>query len=376
MKVSVLQENLAKAVARTNRIVSPKPLLPVLSNILIKATKEGLLITASSIETTESVLIGAKVEKEGGLCVPAKVFSELVSSLPQDAVVLEEKEGSLLVSCGGVRATVAGVAAGEFPQAAPPAGGSGTTTAKKEAILEKEKLLSILSLVLFAASTDEGRPLLTGVKIIQKEEGALLAATDGYRLSVYQSSLVFPKDTSFVVPGRALGEVLRLCQEEKEIKEVLLSDAGDGQLVVVVGETTVVTRRIEGEYPNFEKIIPAKHTTTATIDVASLTKAVKSASVFARDSANIVRLHVTKGTLTISANAPQVGENTVEMDAKTEGEEADIAFNSRFLSELLANFSGEEVVFEMTGALNPGAFRSPKDPAFLHIIMPVRVASE
>lgn len=369
MKVSILQENLVKAVTRTNRVISSKPLLPILSNLLINATNEGLLITSSSMETTETVLVGAKVEKEGGLCVPAKVFSELVSSLPQDTVTLEAKEGSLLVSCGGVRASVAGVAAGEFPPA-------GKTTTKKEVSLEKERLVSILSLVLFAASTDEGRPLLTGVRIVQKEEGALFAATDGYRLSVYQSTLVLPEGTSFVVPGRALGEVLRLCQEDKEVKDVLLSDAGDGQLVVAVGDTTIITRRIEGEYPNFEKIIPTKHTTTATLDVEALTKAVKSASIFARDSANIVRLHIAKNSLTISANAPQVGENTVEVDAKTEGEEGDIAFNSRFLAEILANFPGSDVVFEMTGALNPGAFRSSKDPAFLHIIMPVRVSSE
>lgn len=366
MKISVLQENLLRAATRTNRIISSKPPLPVLSNILILATKESLTLTASSLETTESVLVGAKVEKEGGLCVPAKVFSELISSLPQDTVTLEEKEGSLFVSCVGIRASLAGLAAGEFPPAGKPEG-------KKETALEKESLVSLLSLVLFAASTDEGRPLLTGVKIVQKEEGALVAATDGYRLSVYHSALSLPKGTDMVVPGRALGEVLRVCQEEKEVKEVALSDSGDGQLVARIGDTTVITRRIEGEYPNFEKTIPSKHTTTAVIDREQFVKAVKSASIFARDSANIVRLHIGKNTLTVAANTPQVGENTAAVDVKTEGEEADIAFNSRFLGELLSNFPGDEVVFEMSGSLNPGVFRSLKDPAFLHIIMPVRV---
>lgn len=369
MKVSVLQENLIQAVTRTGRVISAKPPLPILSHVLLRATKEGLILTGSTLETTESVSVGAKIDKEGGICVPAKVFSELVSSLPQDTVVLEEKEGSLFVSCGGVRASIAGMSAGEYPPTRSPQG-------KKEITLKKEDLASVLSRVLFAAATDEGRPLLTGVKIVQKEEGALFAATDGYRLSVYRSGLSFPPGTDLVIPGRALGEILRVCQEEKEVKEVALSDTGDGQLVVRVGDTAIITRRIEGEYPNFEKIVPTKHTTTATIDVQQLVKAVKSASIFARDSANIIRLHVGKNALTISANAPQVGENTVEMDARTEGEEGDIAFNSRFLAELLSNFPGEEVVFEMTGALNPGAFRSPKDPAFLHIIMPVRVSAE
>ncbi len=369
MKISVLQENLVKAVIRTSRIISNKPSLPILSNILIKATKEGIVVTATSLETTVAVSVGAKVEKQGGICVAAKIFSELVSSLPQEAVTLEEKEGSLRLDCGGVRATVPGLPMAEFP---PP----GEALGKKETTIEKEALVSLLSLVLFAASSDEGRPLLTGIKIVQKEEGALFAATDGYRLSVCRSEVGLPKNTDVVVPSRALGEVLRVCQEEKEEKQVFLSDAADGQLVVRVGDTTITTRRIDGEYPGFEKIIPSKHTARAALDVASFTKAVKSASIFARDSANIIRLHMAKSSLTVSANTPQVGENTVEVDAKIEGEEGDIAFNSRFLLELLSNFPGEELVFEMNGSLNPGAFLSPKDPSFLHIIMPVRVSAE
>lgn len=364
----MLQENIQRAVTRINRIVSTKPAIPILSNLLLHATKDGLIVTSSSLETTETVEVGAKTEREGALCVPAKLFSELVSSLPPDTVTLEEKEGSLLVVCKGVRATVAALAGAEFPPVGVPAG-------KKETGIDKEELVRILSLVLFAAATDEGRPLLTGVKVVAADAGATFAATDGYRLSTYRSGAKLPKDMDIVVPARALGEVARVCQEEKEVKEAALSDAGDGQLVVRVGDTDVVTRKIDGEYPNFEKIIPTKHTTRATLDVAALTKAVKSASIFARDSANIVRLHVAKNQLTISANTPQVGENTVDVDAKTEGEEGDVAFNSRFLLELLAGFPGEELVFEMTGALNPGVFTSPKDPAFTHLIMPVRTQS-
>lgn len=323
------------------------------------------MVAASSLETTEMIVVGAKTEREGGVCVPAKLFSELVSSLPQDTVALEEKEGALLVACGGVHAAVAAMPGTEFPPMAEPTG-------KKETAIDKDGFIRVLSLVLFAAATDEGRPLLAGVKVVAGEGGATFAATDGYRLSVYRSGVKLPKDTDIVVPARALGEVARVCQEEKEMKEALLSDAGDGQLVVRAGDTDVVTRRIDGEYPSFEKIIPTKHATRASVDVAALTRAVRSASIFARDSANIVRLHIAENSLTISANTPQVGENTVDVDAKTEGEGGDIAFNSRFLLELLANFPGEELVFEMTGALNPGVFTSPKDPAFTHLIMPVR----
>lgn len=367
MKLSILQENLHKGVSRASRIISTKPQVPILSNLLLLATEGGLQIVSSSLETTEKTTTSAKVDKEGGVCVPARVFTELVSSLPQDTVFLEEKGGSLSVSCGGVKATMAGIDSREFP---PVVVTSGKSTTK----VEREVLARALSLVLFAAATDEGRPLLTGVKLTQKKEKTILAATDGYRLSVYNLLLGFVDKTEAVIPARALAELVRVCQEEKEIKEIEFFPVVDGQLCIRVGETEIITRQVDGQYPNYEKIIPQGHTTRATIDTQGLLRAVRSASIFARDSANVVRLHTSKTSVIVSANAPQVGEGAVEIDAKTEGEEGGgIAFNSRFLSDLLAVFPGDEVVLEMAGSLSPGVFRSPTDPAFLHIIMPVRV---
>lgn len=366
MKLSVLQENLHKGIARVSRIISTKPQLPVLTNALLLATDEGFWVLSSSLETTEKTKINAKIEGTGGLCVPARAFAELVSSLPQEAVVLEEKEGALVVSCGGVHATVPGVAASEFPPTDSPKG-------KEKTAVKKDLLVRALSLVLFAAATDEGRPLLTGAKIVQKKEETTIAATDGYRLSVYRLPLGFADRTDAVIPARALAELARVCQEEKEEKKALFYRVVEGQLCVQVGDTEIITRQIDGQYPGYEKIIPSHFTTRATLDTQQLLRAVKTASLFARDSANIVRFRLDTHTLTVSANSPQVGEGAVQIDAKVEGDGGEIAFNSRFLAELLAVFPGEELVFEMTGALNPGAFRAPKDPAFLHIIMPVRV---
>lgn len=368
MKLSILQENLHKGVSRASRTISTKPQIPILATLLLVASEGGLQVVSSSLETTEKTTIGAKIEREGGLCVPARVFAELVASLPQDAVALEEKSGALSVSCGGVHASVAGTDKGEFPPVVV-APGRATT------VVEKEKLVKALSLVLFAAATDEGRPLLTGVKLTQKKETTVLAATDGYRLSVYNLPLGFVDKTDAVIPARALIELVRVCQEEKEIKEIEFFPVVDGQLCIRVGETEITTRQVDGQYPNYEKIIPPGHTTRTTIDTQGLLRAVKSASIFARDSANVVRLHTSKTSVIVSANAPQVGEGAVELDAKTEGEDGDIAFNSRFLVDLLAVFPADEVVLETAGSLSPGVFRSPKDPAFLHIIMPVRVAS-
>ncbi|OGG11769.1 DNA polymerase III subunit beta, partial [Candidatus Gottesmanbacteria bacterium RBG_13_45_10] len=276
--------------------------------------------------------------------------------------------GSLHVACGGFRATIPGVSAGEFPPVA-------TVNPKTKTVLDKEKIVDALSLVTFAASTDEGRPLLTGVKIKQHDGPTTLAATDGYRLSVKHLAHVTSEDLDLVVPARALLEVSKVSLEEKDVKQIGMIKPGNGQLVFVVGDTEVHTRLIDGEYPNFEKIIPSSHNTRVLLDKEKLSCAVRSAAVFARENANIIKFHIENQTVTVSANTPQVGENQVDVEAKVDGEGGDIAFNSRFLLEFLANYKEEEVLFEMTGSLNSGVFRPVKDDSFLHIIMPVRVSS-
>jgi len=369
MNVSILQENLLRALTRTGRIVPAKAQLPIMQNVLLQSENAKFSVTATSLELTEVTTTPAKIESSGGICVSGKLFSDLVVSLPQGAVHLVAKEGSLHVRCGGVSATIPGLPASEFPPISP--------TAKKTGMrIEKSALLAALSGVLFAAATDEGRPLLTGIKIIKKDGGVVVIATDGYRLSMKHLDLQEKGDLDIVVPARALAEVVKVAGEEKDAASVIMVQNEDGQLVFEVGESEIYTRAIAGEYPNIEKIIPKTHNTRILVDTQSLSRAVKSAAVFARDSANILRFHIENQLLVVSATTPQVGENHVEVDAKVDGDGGDIAFNSRFLVEFLSGFSGDEVLFEMTGSLNPGVFKSPKDESYLHIIMPVRTTSE
>lgn len=368
MNISILQENLLKALARAGRIVSPKAQLPIMQNVLLTTEDARLKIVATNMETTEAVWVGAKIESEGGICVSSRLLTDLVMSLPQDAIQMVAKEGSLHVRCHGVNATIPGVAASEFPPV--------SILKKKEGSkLDKNVFLDALTGVLFAAATDEGRPLLTGVRISKQDGGAIFAATDGYRLSIKKISSTTLGDLSLVIPARALSEVMKVSQEEKDVATVEMAQTQEGQLVFRVGDTEIHTRPIAGEYPNIEKIVPTRHNTRVLVDKMSLLRAVKSASIFARDNANILRLHIENQKITVSANTPQVGENHVEVDAKVDGEGGDIAFNSRFLLEFLNGFVEEELLFEMTGSLNSGVFRPVKDDSYLHIIMPVRVAS-
>lgn len=369
MIATLLQENLLKALTRTGRIVSARPQLPITQNVRLVAKGGGLEVTTTNLETTEQIWVGGKVEKEGEICVPSRLATEYVSSLPAESVKLVVKEASLVVSCGSFKATIPGISAAEFPPVSevPDKGGQK---------LEKEIFIQALSRVLFAAATDEGRPLLSGVRVITEGDETQFVATDGYRLSVVKTPLSGREPFNMVVPARTLGEAVKVATEEKDTKEVVLMKSKDGQLSITVGDVHITTRTIEGEYPPYAKIIPRTHTTRALLDIPAFARAVRSAAIFARDSANIIRLKLEGQKLTVSANAPQVGENEVVVDAKIDGDGGEIAFNSRFLTELLANTSYEEMLFEMTGSLNPGVFKPVKDASFLHIIMPVRVQNE
>jgi len=368
MIAHVLQENLLRALTRTGRIISARSQLPILQNVRLHAAGGRLSLETTSLEMSERVWIGGKIEKEGGLCVSSRLLAEFVLTLPKETVRLTAGEGQLRVLCGRFDATIPGVAEAEFP--AIPA-----FDAKKGAKLDKSAFTTALGGVLFASSTDDGRPLLAGVKMTKDGGDVTFAATDGYRLSVKRVPLTVRGDLAMVVPARALGEVVKVSQEEKETGDISFGKAEDNQLVFTVSDTEVHTRVIDGEFPDYGKIIPKTHTTRVLLDTEELMRAVKSAAIFARDSANIVRLNISGQTVTVSANAATAGENKVELEAKVDGEGGDIAFNSRFLLEFLANFPDSEALFEMTGTLNPGVFRPVKDASYLHVIMPVRVQS-
>lgn len=368
MLVHVLQENLLRALTRVNRVVSSRPQLPVLLCVKLTATKDGLEITATNTETTETVWVGSKVEKAGEACVTAKVFFELIASYPPDTVHLSIKEETIGVSCGAFSAELPVTPAAEFPPNA--------ELSKKEAgMIDKETLTGALSRVLFAAAADDGRPVLTGVKVFSENGKTGFVATDGYRLSLFTTPAAAGALHDAIVPARALSEVIKISAEEKEEKSISVVKAGEHQVGFVVADTTIITRCIDGTYPDYERIIPKNHTTRALLEKEPLLRAARSAAIFARDNANIVKMSFEAQKVIVSAAAAQVGKNAVELTAKIDGDGGDIAFNSRFLLDFLTNFPGEELLFEMTGSLNAGVFKPVKDENYLHIIMPVRVTS-
>jgi DNA polymerase-3 subunit beta len=371
MKISVLQENLNKGLAIAVRAVATRPQLPILTHVLLDSSKGRLKISSTDLETGINLWIGAKIEKEGAISVPAKILAEYVASLPPEKVDLEVKEGLLKVSSGRFEASFNGLAASEFPKIP-------SVQGKSSLSIEPKPFIEAVSQVALAAASDEARPVLTGIYLFTKDSKLNLVATDGYRLSV--KNLKSPLKTAptdqfkkgFIVPAQAFQEAARIAGEEnKPVNFYFTPDSN--QLIFLIGDVEVITRLIEGKFPEFEKIIPSGGKTKTMIETENFTRVIRIASIFARESANIVRFQFGKEGIEISANMAQVGENKSLVEAKVEGGEDKIAFNSRYLLDFLSVVGSESFQFEMSGPLSPGIFRPEKDPSFLHVIMPVRV---
>jgi len=374
MKLQVLQENLNSGLLTASRTISSKAQLPILSNVLLKATKEGLQILATNLETGVNIKIGAKIDREGEITIPAKIFTEIVSSLSTERIDLEVVENTLKLTTNSYQATLNGLPATEFPKFP-------NYSSEDLFSLPAEKLLEAINQVAFAAATDDSRPILTGILFELEGKDLSLVATDGYRLSLKKVEVNSPvkEKISLIIPARSLIEVSRVLEEEKEKKEKILKmgfTKEQNQVVFVFPEIELFSRVIEGTFPDYQKIIPNSFTTKLILDREIFSREVKVVSIFARDSANIIKFKIQKDLLEMSANSPQIGENKSSLEIKQEGEEGEIAFNFRFLQGFLSAVNVQEISLEINGPLNPGVFRGAGDDSFLHIIMPVRLQSE
>lgn len=371
MKAQILQENLTKALVLASRFASTKAQLPVLGNILLSAKSNKLLICSTNLEISIVTWIGAKVEKDGDITVPARVITDLVTNLEPGTVNLESEKEILKISSPKFSFEVAGMNANDFPSVPQGLG-------KKSLILTKGDLVTAISKVLFATSIDETRPTLTGVLFIFKKNlsaraGELvLVATDGFRLSQVKLPLLSSLGADNVIlPKGVLGELGRLSETEEKIN--LSFKKEENQVTFEIGDIILSSRTLEGSFPDYEKIIPKEPKVSVRTDKEEFLRAVKLASVFARDSANIVKIKILKDGLEISGES-QSGSQKGKVDAKVEGKvELEIAFNFRFLEEFLHAARGEEIKIELSDADKPGVFTDTTDSDFLHLIMPVAI---
>lgn len=375
MTVFVLSENLQKKLPFLNRAVSSRSQLPILLNLLLEAREGKLRISATDLEIGILTEIPANIEKEGKVTVPARFFSELINSLPQEKIKIEQQGNTLVVTGKNAKSVFQTANPDDFPNLYQEKGEEVFKT-------EIETFKKIFGPVIFSASQDLSKPALSGVLIKERGEGSQrlfsIAATDGYRLSLKSGNLEGNGQKSqaktILIPVRLIKEAFGIGQQGEPI--VMSVSSQNNQVMFFCQDTIFVGRLIEAEFPNYERIIPKDYVTRVEIDREVFQRAIKTSSVFARDAGNVVRLSLRKEAVVVSANTPSVGENTVEIEAKLEGEENEIAFNVKYLQDLLSNLEGENIVLELVGPLNPGVFKVAGDASFLHIIMPIRVKAE
>jgi DNA polymerase-3 subunit beta len=373
MKLSCLQENLSKGLSNVGRAVATTTTLPITKNILISTDDSRLKLVATNLEMAISCWVGAKVESEGAITLPARILTEFINSLPNEKVDLELNQRTLQLKSGRFDAKINGIDAGDFPPIPQVADGISTK-------IEAEVLHQAITQVAFAAATEESRPVLTGVHLEFDESKLVLAAADGFRLAVYTAATLesVKEKTAVIVPARALNELNRFLADGEEQVEITINKQ-KSQALFKLKNIELVSQLIQGNFPNYSQLIPQSYESRAVIEVSDFLRATRMASVFARDGSGIVRLIVTPGgeatagKIAVSARAEEIGENVGEIDAMIDGNAAKIAFNARYLSDVLAVLKQKQVALETTTPSSPGVIRPMGIDNYVHVVMPMFV---
>lgn len=374
MKVSCLQENLSRGLGLVARAVATRSTLPVLGNVLLATDHGRLRLSATNLELGISCWIGAKVDEEGAITVPARTFVDLVNALPNDTVSMElaVRTLTLNVRCAAFNNDIKCIDAQEFPPFP-------TVEADNGLTLNVEDLRQMISQVVLAASTDDARPVLTGVLIEMGGNTMTLAAADGFRLSVRTAQLAEKVPASkAIVPARALAELGRILSDGEETVTMTLPP-NRGQVIFRSKNVELVSQLIDGTFPDYRSIIPTSYSTRSVLSTSAFLKACKAADIFAREAAHSARLHVAPGSqlepgkVEITATAAETGSNETMVDATVDGSAIDIAFNVRFLVEVLNVIDTPNVALETNSTSSPGVIKPVGREDFLHVVMPMHL---
>lgn len=377
MRVSCLQENLAKGLSIVSRAVAARSTLPVLGNVLLATDNGRLKLAATNLEIGITCWIGAKIEEDGAITVPARTFTDLVNALPQGTVEMELaiRTQTLHLRSGRFENNIKGIDAQEFPII--------PQLEDADAIhIAPDVLKKVIDQVVFAAATDESRPILTGVLARFNGSQLTFAAADGFRLSVRTAALDTPveKPIEVIIPSRALAELSRVAGEQKDPIRIVVTPQRS-QVLFRLTNIDLVSQLVDGKFPDYNQIMPKKHETRTVMDTTQLLKACRAASVFARENANIARVIVTPGGdlapghVMIQATSAETGDNAGDLDATVDGVPIEIAFNVKYLIDVLNVAGTPQVVLETSTSSSPGVIRPVGDEAFTHVIMPMHIGS-
>ncbi len=375
MRLSCLQENLNRGLSVVGRAVATRTTLPITNNVLLSVDQSRLKLAATNLEMAISCWIGAKVEEEGAITVPARLLTEFIGSLPNDKVdiSLSPRTKNLGLKCARFEARISGVDAKDFPPIPKIEGGITTK-------IEVDALRQGIGQVVFAAASEDSRPVLTGVDAEFDGDLLTLAAADGFRLAVYKLPLLSPvsQKTEVIIPARTLAELNRLMADQEEAVEITVNP-NKSQALFRLKNIELVSQLVQGTFPQYSQLIPQSYNTRAVVDVAQFLRAAKTVSIFASDGGGIVRLVITPGgkltpgKITISARSEEIGDDVGEIDAIVEGEEAKIAFNGKYLIDVLSVLRETQVALETTNPSSPGVLRPVGVDNYIHVVMPMFV---
>ena len=365
MKISLLQEELSRGLSTVSRAVASRnTTVPVLSNILLSTDSERLKLSATNLEIGINCWIGAKIETDGAITVPAKTFTDLVNILPPDRIDLElnARTQTLKLECSASKANIKGIDAQDFPVFS-------TSPDTEQVLVEPDVLKKMIDQVAFAAATDESRLMLTGVLVVFDDDSLTMSAADGFRTSTCSAQLSSTKRQA-LIPAKALLHLAKLLSGQEEPVQVSFTD---NQVYFNLSNTNLVAQLIDLQFPDVDQIRPKRSDIEVIVSTSGLLKAFKAASVFARDAANTVKLSVGDGYLDIVARSDETGDNAARIDAEVSGEDLVIAFNIRYLMDWLNSVDMPQVKLGFTNASNPGLFVPVGNDDYVHVIMPMQI---
>jgi DNA polymerase-3 subunit beta len=335
---------------------------------LLCTDKGRLKLSATDLDIAISTWVGAKIDEEGATTVPSRLIGDFVSSLPPAPVSLEipERSRQMKLECARNESTINSMDAEDFPRLQEIKDGTSLH-------LDPKALRRAIERVEFAAASDDSRPVLTGVQVKVDGTRLTLASADGFRLAVSDITLANApaEGIEVIIPARALRELSRLIADANEEVELRINTAKT-QVLFAMTDIEMTAQLIQGTFPNYNQLIPAEYTTRCIVDVDEFKREARIAAIFARDGSGIIRLQIGQGQLSISARADEIGNNEGQIDAEIEGDASKIAFNSRYLSDVLGALSGK-VELQMTSPSSQGVFRPVGETDYVHVVMPMFV---
>ncbi len=365
MKFQITKEAFLDGLQKVQHVVSSRSTLPILSNVLIESKGDQLVLTTTDLDVGVSVTIAAEVSKEGATTLPVRRLVSIIRELPASVIDVDiDGKDVASIRSGPSFFKIIGLPRAEFPPLP-------SFTEAKEYKINQKALREGLKKTSYAISNDETRYVLNGIFVAFLEGKLTLVATDGRRLAMVENDLEFPAshETDLIMPTKAVQELQRMLSGEGDIQLKL----SDNQLSFEHEGSIIVSKLIEGNYPNYKQVIPSDSTETITVSRETLLETVRRVSILSSDKSNSVKFTFEAGAISIMADSPDIGEAKESIPVNYSGKEFSIAFNPDFLMDPLKNLDDEEVYLDLIDEMSPGVIRG--SGKFLYVIMPMRIAS-